>query len=484
MRVSLFMFLDTRIVVFAAMLTLGGLAIPCGPLRAQTAANGPENESSRLDNNKAGTPYTIAIFSADATIPLNHRCMGILPQKSVRIADPLFVHGFAILGPEPPIIVVAIDWCEIRNSSYDAWRNRLAHAAGTTRDRVLVSSLHQHDAPVIDADAQALLDSVGLINELFDPDFHESVLQRVEEALKDAIATPAPITHVGYSECVVQDIASNRRIVNAEGVVSFSRGSSSGREQLFRDAETGLIDPKLRTLSFWNHERCLLEYHTYATHPMSYYGRGEVTSDFVGLARERRKRDDRNVAQVYASGCSGDVTAGKFNDGTPESRGQLTDRLYEAMCHSSDHVQRIPLERLTFRNATLDLEPSRDENLRGDFLNGQLHDETLTTEKRILAAMGLAAQNRVARGQSIDMPCIDFQVARVVVFPGESFVGYQFMAQELSAGKPVLPIGYGECWTGYVPTESAFIDGFHESWLWVAPGAEARIRSALRSLFE
>lgn len=139
------------------------------------------------------------------------------------------------------------------------------------------------------------------------------------------------------------------------------------------------------------------------------------------------------------------------------------------MCHSSDHVQRIPLERLTFRNATLDLEPSRDENLRGDFLNGQLHDETLTTEKRILAAMGLASQNRVARGQSIDMPCIDFQVARVVVFPGESFVGYQFMAQELSTGKPVLPIGYGECWTGYVPTESAFVDGFHESWLWVAP---------------
>lgn len=473
-----------RIVLLATILALSGNPRSTVCSWAQPVADTQENNSSDLGSEPSKTPYRLGFFSADATIPLNHRCMGILPQKSIRITDPLFVHGFAILGPEQPIVVVAVDWCEIRNASYDAWRDRLARAAGTIRERVLVSSLHQHDAPVIDSDAQALLDNVGLTNELFDPEFHESVLDRVEEALKDAIAETTPITHVGYSESIVEDIASNRRIVNSEGIVSFSRGSSSGREPLYRDAETGLIDPKLRTLSFWENDRCLLEYHTYATHPMSYYGRGEVTSDFVGLARERRKRDDRRVAQIYASGCSGDVTAGKFNDGTPKSRSELTDRLYDAMRHSSDHVQRIPMERLSFKNEALSLEPSRDENLSFDFLNGQLHDQSLSTEKRILAAMGLASWNRVARGQRIDMPCLDFHIARVVLFPGESFVGYQSIAQELSSGKPVLPIGYGECWTGYVPTESAFLDGFHENWLWVAPGAETRIRSALRALFE
>ncbi|MBM3963694.1 MAG: hypothetical protein FJ308_01300 [Planctomycetes bacterium] len=475
---------QSRIVLLATTLALCGTPFQPGSVWAQSVATTPGNKSSHPDQEKTKTPYRLGIFSADATIPLNHRCMGILPQKSIRITDPLFVHGFAILGPEQPIVVVAVDWCEIRNASYDKWRDRLALAARTTRERVLVSSLHQHDAPVIDADAQELLNNVGLANELFDPEFHESVLDRVEEALRDAIAATTPITHVGYSESIVEDIASNRRIVNTEGIVSFSRGSSSGRELLYRDAEIGLIDPKLRTLSFWDNDRCLLEYHTYATHPMSYYGRGEVTSDFVGLARERRKRDDRNVAQVYASGCSGDVTAGKFNDGTPESRRKLTNRLYDAMRHSSDHVQRILMEQLSFKNEALNLEASRDENLSVDFLNGQLHDQSLSTEKRILAAMGLASWNRVARGQCIDMPCLDFQIARVVLFPGESFVGYQSIAQELSSGKPVLPIGYGECWTGYVPTESAFLDGFHENWLWVAPGAETQIRSALRALFE
>ncbi|HEX5447088.1 MAG TPA: hypothetical protein VFW87_24950 [Pirellulales bacterium] len=34
-------------------------------------------------------PYCIAVFSADVTIPLGHRCMGILPTKAQRIDDPL-----------------------------------------------------------------------------------------------------------------------------------------------------------------------------------------------------------------------------------------------------------------------------------------------------------------------------------------------------------------------------------------------------------
>ncbi|MCP4813427.1 MAG: hypothetical protein GY888_13025, partial [Planctomycetaceae bacterium] len=38
--------------------------------------------------------YRLARFSADVTIPLNHRCMGVLPTKSKKILDPLYAHGF------------------------------------------------------------------------------------------------------------------------------------------------------------------------------------------------------------------------------------------------------------------------------------------------------------------------------------------------------------------------------------------------------
>ncbi len=94
--------------------------------------------------------FRISAFSVDVTIPLGHRCMGLLPTKSKEIVDPLQAHGFVLQGPDKPVVLVAVDWCEIRNEAYDRWRNVIAEAVGIESERVLVSSLHQHDAPVSD----------------------------------------------------------------------------------------------------------------------------------------------------------------------------------------------------------------------------------------------------------------------------------------------------------------------------------------------
>jgi hypothetical protein len=432
--------------------------------------------------------WYLADFMLDVTIPIGHRCMGVLPTKSKSVADALELHGFVLFGDGKPVVVVALDWCEIRNGSYDRWRERLARAAKTDPDHVLLSCLHQHDAPVIDEDAQRYLDQVGLRGELFDPVFHEEVLVRTEQAVVEAIGDAAwdpkrRVTDVGFGQVAVRDVASNRRIVQADGKVTFARGSSSGRDPLFRDADEGLIDPMLRTVSFWNGDRCLLEYHTYATHPMSYYGRGEVTSDFVGLARKQRQRETRGTHQMYASGCSGDVTAGKYNDGTPEARVALTEKIREAMQRSATAVSKSGSKSFRLRSVPLELPYTREPGLQKDSLLGVLKDTSATTENRILAAMGLASIDRaVEKRRPIDLVCLDLDSVRLVLFPGESFVGYQGLAQRHSGGIPVLPIGYGECWTGYVPTESAFADGFHESWLWVDRGAEAAIDEALQKL--
>lgn len=432
-----------------------------------------------------GEPYRLACFRCDATLPLGQRCMGILPTKSTRVLDPLWVHGFVLTGPDAPVVVVAVDWCEIRNASYDTWRDRLAQAAGTTRERVIVSSLHQHDAPVVDADAAALLSEVGLRGELFDAEFHERVLSRAADALRTSLSRSETITHVGYAQTPVDRIASNRRVMDRAGRVAFSRGSSSGLDLEFANAEVGLIDDQLRTLSFWNEGRCMLEYHAYATHPMSVYGRGEVSSDFVGLARQQRQFEEPETHQIYASGCSGDVTAGKYNDGTPESRMRLVERLVDAMRRSRKGLRRLPMTTLALRCEPLVLEYTREPSLQKEVLAKELNDANLPVEKRIMAAMGLASHQRaVARQQPIDVPCLDLGIAQLVLMPGETFVGYQGIAQAYSPDAPVVPIGYGECWTGYVPTESAIAEGFHESWMWVAPGAEARIRGVLKRVLQ
>ncbi|MEC9092698.1 MAG: hypothetical protein VX438_08340 [Planctomycetota bacterium] len=429
--------------------------------------------------------YQLAHFSADVTIPLNHRCMGVLPTKSKKIVDRLYAHGLALLGPEKPIVFCAVDWCEIRNGSYEKWRTALALAAGTERERVILSALHQHDAPVVDDGAAKLLQEVGLEGELFDQAFQDQTVSRVAQLLKESLTNAQPVTHYAIGQSKVMKIASNRRVVSPEsGRVSFSRGSSSGRNPEFAQAPSGRIDPYLKTISFWNQEKPLLAMHSYATHPMSYYGRGEVSSDFVGLARLKRQRDDKTIKQIYFSGCSGDVTAGKYNDGSQLMRNELTSRLYQGMVSSWKTNRRFELGAVKFKNEKLQLPFHEKRSLQEASLTRTLHDRQAPTEKRILAAMGLASLHRVQKKIPIDLPMIDLGQAKIILFPGETFVGYQLMAQEMAAGAFVFSIGYGECWPGYIPTQSAFADGFEDNWLWAGRGSETLIRKSLSRLLD
>jgi len=424
--------------------------------------------------------YRLARFSADVTIPLNHRCMGVLPTKSKKILDPLYAHGFVLLGADKPIVLVAFDWCEIRNGAYDQWRDALAAAAGTSRERVVVSSLHQHDAPVIDLEAQQMLNAQGLVNELYDMKFHQETLKRVATACRNSLQVAIPVTHLGIGQAKVEQVASNRRVQREDGSVSFGRGSSSGGNAAYAAADDGLIDPWLKTISFWNGDKPLLALHSYATHPMSYYGRGGVTSDFVGLARAKRHRDDFSITQIYVSGCSGDVTAGKYNDGSPDNRPVLANRIYKGMKQAWEKTRKIPVTTVQFRNTTLQLKFNDHEKFAAAALKTTLEDKKQDVRERILAAMGLSSLQRIAKGQAIDMPCIDFGDAQILLFPGEAFVGYQLMAQKMKPDSFVMSIGYGECWPGYVPTKAAFDDNFGHSWRWVAPGAQAPMTAAMK----
>ncbi len=107
--------------------------------------------------------FRVATFEADITIPIGHACMGGGVADAKEIVDPLFARGFVYLGAGERIVVAALDWCQCNNDSYDRWRDVLARAAGTKLERVMLSTVHQHDAPICDLTAQRLLDEHGLV---------------------------------------------------------------------------------------------------------------------------------------------------------------------------------------------------------------------------------------------------------------------------------------------------------------------------------
>ena len=77
--------------------------------------------------------FRLSTFSADVTIPIGHPCMGggIAPARVVK--DPLLAKGFVLLGGEKPLVLLALDWCEIRGSSFDKWKQTLAEAEACMR---------------------------------------------------------------------------------------------------------------------------------------------------------------------------------------------------------------------------------------------------------------------------------------------------------------------------------------------------------------
>ena len=426
--------------------------------------------------------FRIARFSADVTPPLGHPLLAGLGQPARSIVAPLSAHGIVIFGHDDPVVIAAIHWCEIRNDAYKAWREALAVAAGTSPSRVLLSSVHQHDAPLGDLTAQRIVAARKLEVEICDIEFHARAVAHVATAVKKSLLDTEDATHLGLGKAKVDRVASNRRFVDPSGKIRFDRGSTT-RHREGREAPEGTIDPWVKTLSFFNGKRPLATVNCYATHPMSYYGQGDVTCDFVGIARRLRRQDDPGVHQIYLSGCSGNVTVGKYNDGLPLNRQIFASRLHQGMQAAWDATQRVPFEMLNFRTRHLRLEPRSSEgHLREDY------EKKLTADSpardQILSALGLSWRQRVAADVPIDVPLLDFGPAQFLLLPAESYVEFQLYAQRIRPESFVVVAGYGECAPGYIPTEQAREEGDSnlDTWCWVDPGSESRMKTVIRQV--
>ena len=444
--------------------------------------------------------FQLATFACDVTIPVGHPCMGGGIAPATRVVEPLQAKGFVLVGADKPFVVVAFDWCEIRGSAFEDWRAALAEEAKTDPERVLITSTHVHDAPVMDPEAEFLLrdtersgawknlpppDAKAAIQlaSVCWPDFNGLCIHRVRAAMRDALQHSRKITHFGVGRAQVEKVASNRRYTRPDGGISYGRMSRT-RDPIAQAAEDGTIDPWLRTLSFWDGETAVCALHSYAVHPMSYYGAGEVSIDFVGLARERMQQENPGVFQIYATGCAGNVTAGKYNTGDQANRPMLAERLHAAMVAAMKSTTRHPLEKIAFRLAKIPL-AARDTP---GFSEAALHDR-LTNEPgpftRAEAAMGLAWYGRVKAGHRVDLPLLDFGPAELLLLPAESYVEYQLFAQEQRPDSFVMVMGYGECGPGYIPIERAWMekDSNLRDWTWVPPGSEEVMKTAIRDVF-
>lgn len=434
------------------------------------------------DRTFAGAPaLRIATFDVDATPRIGSPVAYALTRK---ILAPLHARGVVLLPlGQQPIVLCSVDWIGIGNGGQDRWRQALATAAGTVPERVDVHSIHQHDGPRCDFTAVQLFTDPKQAEPHYDVQFAQDTIDRAARAVKNALEKSQPVTAIGTGRARVEKVASNRRLLGPDGKVATMRFSSC-RDAKAIAAPEGVIDPYLKLISFWNGDNRIVCLAYYATHPMSYYGKGDVSPDFVGMARAARDTET-GVPHVYFTGAAGNVAAGKYNDGSEKVRPILAERMEQAMRAAWDATDKQPVDAATvqWRVVPVSLPPA--EHLDAAALRATLQSTESTDSQRLGAATDLAWLSRCQAGKQINLTCLRLGDIYVVNMPGELFVEYQLAAEQMRPDSTVCMAAYGDYGPGYIGTRVAYGQGGYETSpraSRVAPDVESVLMDALKKL--
>ena len=432
-------------------------------------------------------PQRLATFDIDVTPPVGYM---MAYDKVLRRDDlPLRLRGVVLLGAGQPIVLCAVDWIGIANEGHDAFRAALAEAAGTTPDRVAVHTLHQHDAPECDFTAERLLKAAGVEPYQFDSGFSREIIARAADAVHAAIGNPQSVTHVGWGEAEVKEVASNRRIMGPDAKVIAVRYTAT-KDPALRAEPEGVIDPRVCLISFWIEDKPLAVLSYYACHPQSYYRTGIPNPDFPGIARFIRGQAVPEALHVHFNGAGGNIGAGKYNDGAKENRVALAMRLADGMRRAWEATKKSPIAAATVQWKTLPVAlpvaPHLDEAVLRATMTGPPPTAT-TPNPRASAADQLAWLMRCREGHKISLALLSLGDIRVLHMPGELFVEYQLAAQKMRPDLHVAMAAYGDYGPGYIGTERAYAEGGYETAprsSSVAPAVEKVLMDGMQTLLQ
>ncbi|MCB9770606.1 MAG: hypothetical protein H6752_20595, partial [Candidatus Omnitrophica bacterium] len=403
----------------------------------------------------SGGVLALSTFQADVTPPIGSPLCYGGRMPAVTVQDPLTARG-VVLAPEgdPPIVLCAVDWIGIANEGYTVYRQALADAVGTSIDRVAVHALHQHDAPGCDFTIDSMLSEHEIENSLFNADFAHEAIERTAEAAKESMSTTHMITQIGAGRAKVEKVASNRRLVGPDGKVAHMRFTACPDPEL-RAWPEGTIDPYVNVVSFWDEDQPVAVLSYYATHPQSYYGQGNISADYVGMARSIRAGAIPGAKIIHFTGAGGNIGAGKYNDGSPENRPVLAGRLADGMKRAWENTEKTPISSEDLDWRTLEVALPLREEINDDNKRQILNNSEADPGNRAGAASDLAFRDRTREGKLTFLSCLALGPIQILHMPGELFVEYQLAAQKMAPESVVCMAAYGDGAPGYIGTAAA-----------------------------
>lgn len=437
----------------------------------------------RADHPVADDTVRMAYFEVDVT-PAVGDPLAFGTARMIR--DSLSARGIVLIFDEKPIVQLAVDWIGIGNEGMDVFREAMAQAVGTSEDRVVIHALHQHDAVRCDFLTPRLLDQYQGSAMYYDTVFLRQAIDRVAVAAERSLDGLQPVTAIGFGQAEVTRVASNRRIIGNHGKVEKMRWSATNNFLLRHEGE-GLIDPWLKTVTLYHESKPLVSMSYYAVHPVTEFGDGIVSAEFVGLARKYQEIK-RGYPHIYFTGAAGNVGVGKYNDISDGIRFTFAARISMAIDEALESETRKPVQKSSFRWKSTRVYLPLADHMKGDSLerivSGRKHDPELPY---LRAISSLAWWERVHTNPYVRISALHIGEVRLLSLPGEPFVEYQLMAQDMFPRYKVATAGYEEYGMGYIGTSEAYEEGGYETSkmaTMVGPEAESAMIKGIREVLE
>lgn len=418
----------------------------------------------------------VATFRCNVTPDIGEPLIWVTPASKVE--DPLWAKGVVLDDGHARYVLCAVDWCGLGGSTHFLFQSKIATAAGTSVARVAVQSVHQHTAPYVDSEAYGLLRALMSRPLLMSDGFLQRVTDRLAQTVKEAVAHLEPFDKIGIGHARVEQVASARRIIQNGQLIT--RYSSGGSKPELAALPEGPIDPVIETITLARGDRPLVRLHYYASHPQTFCCDGRVSGDFVSAARESLEKEE-NIFQAYFTGCAGDVTVGKYNNGSVAARTALAQRLEQGMKASIAATRFEPVRKLRWRNIDLHLPLKLTADASPASLRSRLENAGAQSGQdsyRTAISLVFAIRQRPLQATSLEAGRV-----WILHIPGEPMLEFQRYAHAERPDEFIVVAGYGDMSPGYLCTDRAFAEGGYEpSASNAGPGTEARVKEAIRKL--
>lgn len=424
-----------------------------------------------------------APFTVDVTPPVGHALCAGLVKPAIGVRDPIFARGVILDDGKTRVVLCAVELCAIDDTAHSQASLALARGARTTPRNVALHTVHQHDVPYVQLDAEPLLKKHGISQ--LDENWWASVEKKLGKAAAAASKRMQAVTAVGVGEARIAGCASNRRLVGPNGKVQAMRFSMTTDPKL-QAWPVGLIDPLLRTITLWNGSKLLASLSYYATHPQSAYGRGLISADSIGEALRLTRKQFPSAHHIYFTGCGANITFGKYATTNLEGNIRLFgSRIADGVARAirSSEATRAKPDGMKWRALTVKL--PFQSRIRLSAARKCLADSKEPLPHRVLSAWAIVSMARAEKVSRVTVQSLKLGPAWVVHLPSEVFVEYQLYAQSLRPEEFVAVAAYGDGKMFYLPTAEAFPQGGYEPSprvCYTTPAVEPVLKAAIRQL--